>query len=256
MRSLEWLYRVFINCPSFSINCKLQARKHGMPTALCSLLPEVQQIWSVWTVQVVFQLPQNDDLQADLKAQWWEQVRIHENQNKKFNGFLHCLIIHIKLPFWPGCFDPVMTSNASSFAIPVQSIASSIAFSSSSLLIPRKDAASVSSSCYIIAWAISALSHCSSASMHAWDKILSFGNGRSSLNSSALQTCDKCKSSICGRMRSSAGLQFLNVAKAPHQYRNLPFWFMESMLEGVSSMKSVWKRIPAKTGNDYVDRKL
>ena len=100
------------------------------------------------------------------------------------------------------------------------------------------------------------LSYCSSASMHAWDKISSFQNGRSSLNSSALQTCDKCKSSICGRIRSSAGLQFLNVAKVPHQYQNLPFWFMESMLEGVSSMKSVWKRIQAKTGNDYVDRKL
>ena len=110
-----------------------------------------------------------------------------------------------KLPFWPGCFDPAMTSDPSSFAIPVQSIASFIAFSSSLLLIPRKDATSVSSSCCIIAWAISALSYCSSASMHAWDKISSFGNGRSSLNSSALQTCDKCKSSIGGRMRSSAG---------------------------------------------------
>ena len=155
-------------------------------------------------------------------------------------------------------FHPVMTSNASSFAIPVQSIASSIAFSSSLLLIPRKDATSVSSSCYIIAWAISALSYCSSASMHAWDKISSFENGRSSLNSSALQTCDKCKSSICGRMRSSAVCSFAvsKCCKTPHQYRNLPFWFMESMLEGVSSMKSVWKRIPAKTGNDYVDRKL
>ena len=49
------------------------------------------------------------------------------------------------------------------------------------------------------------------------------------------------KKTVCGRMRSSSGLQFLNVAKVPHQYRNLPFLFMESMLQGVSSTKSVWK---------------
>ena len=83
-------------CPMVNLDCAFGTMmpswgKHGMPTALCSLLPEVQQMWSVRTVQVVLQLPQ--------KVNWWEQVRIHENQNKKFNGFLRCLIININYLF-------------------------------------------------------------------------------------------------------------------------------------------------------------